>query len=106
VRICSLLLGPPAGQARCADHLEGWAGRLEVVLAEWRQVDAEREVLQTSATLVQDLVLGDVNIPSSLAMSLSMVAEEVKGRINTAAANGVRWGTRSALFTPCHTFPN
>jgi hypothetical protein len=26
-----------------------------------------------------------------------MVAEEAENRINTAAANGVRWGTRSAL---------
>jgi hypothetical protein len=105
VRICSLLLGPPPGQARWADRLEGWVGRLEVVLAEWRQVDAEREVLQTSATFVRDLVLGDVGIPSSLAMSLSMVAEEVEGRINTAATNGVRWGTQSALFAALSHFP-
>jgi hypothetical protein len=98
VRICSLLLGPPPGQARWADRLEGSAGRLEVVLAEWRQVDAKLEVLQTSVALVRDLVLGDVDIPSSLVMSLSMVVEEVESRINTAAANGVRWGTRSALF--------
>jgi hypothetical protein len=102
VRICSLLLGPPPGQARWADRLEGCTGRLKVVLAEWRQVDAEREVLQTSATLVQDLVLGNVDIPSSLAMSLSMVAEEVEGRINTAAANG----PDLRYLPPCHTFPN
>jgi hypothetical protein len=53
--------------------------------------------LWTSATLVQDLILGEAGGPSSPAMSLSMVAEEIENRINTVAANGVQWGTRSAL---------
>jgi hypothetical protein len=34
-----------------------------------------------------------------------MVAEEVEGRIDTAAANGVRWGTQSALVTTLSHFP-
>jgi hypothetical protein len=42
-------------------------------------------------------VLGNVDGPSSLAASLSMVAELLDGRMNTVATNGVRWGTRFAL---------
>jgi hypothetical protein len=53
--------------------------------------------LRASAALVQDSMLGDTGEPSSLAASLAMVAEEVENWINTMAANGVRWGTRSAL---------
>jgi hypothetical protein len=75
-----------------------------VALAEWRQANNELEALCTSTTLVQDLVLGDVDGPSSLAMSLSMVSEEVEGWTNTAAANGVRWGTRSALVAALSHF--
>lgn len=47
------------------------------------------EALWTSTTLVWDLVLGDVDGPSSLAASLSMVAELFKDRIETVVANGV-----------------
>jgi hypothetical protein len=75
-----------------------------VALAEWRQANNELEALRTSTALVQDLVLGDVDGPSSLAMSLSMVSEEVEGWTNIAAANGVRWGTRSALVTALSHF--
>jgi hypothetical protein len=92
-RIWSLLLGPPPGQVRWADRLEEAAGRLEAALAERRQVDAELEALRTSATLVWDVILGEAGGPSSLVMSLSMVAEEVENWINTTAANGVWWGT-------------
>jgi hypothetical protein len=53
--------------------------------------------LRASAALVQDSMLGDTGEPSSLVASLAMVAEEVENWINTMAANGVRWGTRSAL---------
>jgi hypothetical protein len=45
MRICNLLLGQPPGQARWANHLEEAAERLEVVLAEQHQVDAELEAL-------------------------------------------------------------
>jgi hypothetical protein len=68
-------------------------------------VDAELEALWTSAAHVQDLVLGDVDGPSSLVMSLSMMAKEVEGQINTVAANGVQWGTRSAWVTTLSHFP-
>jgi hypothetical protein len=97
VRIYSLLLGPPSSQARWADHLDEATGRLEVELAERRQVDTELEALWSSAALVQDLVLGDVDGPSSLVASLSMVVELFKSRIDTTTANGVWWGTRSML---------
>jgi hypothetical protein len=45
VRIYDLLLGPPSSQARWADQLDEATGRLEVELAERRQVDAELEAL-------------------------------------------------------------
>jgi hypothetical protein len=105
MRIWSLLLGPPPGQVCWADRLEEAAGRLEAALAERRQVDAELEALRTSATLVWDVILGEAGGPSSLATSLSMVAEEVENWINTTVANGVRWGTRSALVVALSHFP-
>jgi hypothetical protein len=52
-------------------------------------VDVELEDLWTSTTLVRDLVLGDVDEPSSLVAALFMVAELFEGRIDTATANGV-----------------
>jgi hypothetical protein len=55
-------------------------------------VDVELEALQTFAALVQDLVLGGVDGPSVLAAPQSMVAVLFKSQVNTAAANGVRWG--------------
>jgi hypothetical protein len=68
-------------------------------------VDIEREALQPSVALVQALVLGNVNGPSSLAASLSMVAELLESRVNTAATNGVHWGTQSALVAALLHFP-
>jgi hypothetical protein len=103
--ICGLLLRPPSSQARWADHLDEAVGQLEVELAEWRQVDAELEALWSSAALVRDLVLGGVDGPSSLVASLSMVAELFERRVDTVAANRVRWGTRSALVSTLWHFP-
>jgi hypothetical protein len=93
-KICSLLLGPSSGQARWADRLGEAVGRLEVVLAEHCQMDTELEALRTSVVFVWDLILGDGSGSSSLAASLSMVAEEVEKWVNAVAANGVWWGTR------------
>jgi hypothetical protein len=56
-------------------------------------VNAELEALQASAALVRDSVLGNTSRLSSLVASLAEAAEEVENRINTVAANGVRWGT-------------
>jgi hypothetical protein len=50
-------------------------------------------------------VLGNVDGLSSLVASLSMVAELLEGRIDIMAANGVRWGTRSALVVALSHFP-
>jgi hypothetical protein len=60
-------------------------------------VDAELEALRTSVACVWDLVLGNTDGSSSRAASLTMVAELLEGWIDTTAANGVCWGTRSAL---------
>jgi hypothetical protein len=64
-------------------------------------VDAELEAWWTSATWVRDLVQDGANERSSLAASLSTVAELLEGRIDTATANGVCWGTWSALVALC-----
>jgi hypothetical protein len=102
--IYGLLLGPRSSQAYWADHLDEAVGQLEAELAERRQVDAELEALRASAALVRDLVLGDVDRPSSLAASLSMVAESFESRIDTEATNRVRWGTQSALVATLSSF--
>jgi hypothetical protein len=60
-------------------------------------VDAEWEVLQTLAAWIRDLVLDNADGPSSLATSISMVAELLEGWVDVAASNGVHCGTQSAL---------
>jgi hypothetical protein len=45
---------------------------LEAELIAWWQVDAELESPRTSIARVQDLVLDNIDEPSSLAVSLSM----------------------------------
>jgi hypothetical protein len=100
-----LLLGPSPGQSRWADQLEKAAGRLEVEIARQRWANAEMDALWASATLVWDLVLGDIGESSSLAASLARVAEEVENRISTTVANGVRWGTRFAFVVVLLLFP-
>jgi hypothetical protein len=67
-------------------------------------VDTELGTLWTLASRVRDLVLDDANRPSSLTVSLSMVAELLEGRIDTAAANGVCWGTRFVLVAALSHF--
>jgi hypothetical protein len=44
------------------------------------------------------LVLGSGDGPSSLAASMSVATELLEGRIDATAANGVRWGSHSALL--------
>jgi hypothetical protein len=60
--------------------------------------------LWTSTARVQDLVLGNTDGPSSLAAPLSMAMKLLQGRIDTVAANGVCWGTRSALLAALSHF--
>jgi hypothetical protein len=50
-------------------------------------------------------VLGSADEPPSLAASMSMVTELLEGRINTAVANGVRWGSCCALVAVVSHFP-
>jgi hypothetical protein len=67
-------------------------------------VVAKLEALCNSAALVQDLVLGDVDGPSSLAASLSMVVELLKGWIDTVAAMESVGGPDLRWLLPCHIF--
>jgi hypothetical protein len=75
-----------------------------VELTARRLVDAELGVQRTSAVRVRDLVLGNADMPSSLAAFLSMVVELLDSRIDTTTTNGVHWGTRSALVAALSHF--
>jgi hypothetical protein len=99
MRICDLLLGPPSGRARLVNHMDEATEQLRLELATWWEADAWLEARRTSVARVRDLVLGSTVGPSSLAASMSMAAELLKGRIDTAAANGVYCGSRSTLVT-------
>jgi hypothetical protein len=77
---------------------------LEAELTARRLVDAELEALWTSTTRVRDLVLDNIDGPSSLAASLSMVVELHEGQIDVMTANRVHWGTQSALVTALSHF--
>jgi hypothetical protein len=68
-------------------------------------VEAELEALRSSAAQVQDFVLGDANVSSLLAMSLSAVAERLEGWIDAGATNRVHWGSCSAFVTAVSHFP-
>jgi hypothetical protein len=104
MRICNLLHGPPTSRDRLANRLDGAIGQLRVELATHREANAEPEALWTLAVRVQDLVVGSADGPSSLAASMSTAAELVEGRIDAAAANGVRWGSRSMLVATVSHF--
>jgi hypothetical protein len=105
VRIRDLLLRSPASRAQWADRLTEATGLLEAELTARQQVDTELVALWTSAARVQDFVLGNVDRPSSLVASISMVAELYESQIDTAATNGVHWGTRSILVATLSHFP-
>jgi hypothetical protein len=64
----------------------------------------ELEALHASVTCVRDLVLDGIDGPSSLATSLSSVAELLEGRIDAAAATGVHCGIQLALFAALSHF--
>jgi hypothetical protein len=68
-----------------------------------REAEAELGALRSSATWVQYFVLHGTDRQSSMAASLSIVAELLEGCVNVVATNWVHWGTRSALVaTPSH----
>jgi hypothetical protein len=50
-------------------------------------------------------VLGSADGPSSLATSMSTVAELLERRIDAMAANGVHWGSCSVLVAAMLHFP-
>jgi hypothetical protein len=62
------------------------------------------EALQSSTTRVWGLVLGDADGSSTQVTSMSMVAELLEGQIDTAVANGVRWGSSSTLVAAVSHF--
>jgi hypothetical protein len=65
----------------------------------------ELEALRNPTAQVQDLVLQRVDGSSSLVMSLSLVVELLKGRIDVMAADRVHWGTQSVLADTLSPFP-
>jgi hypothetical protein len=104
MKICALLVGSLVSQARWTDHLDEATEWLEVGNAQWHQVNAKLDALHASAVLVRDLMLGDVDRPSSLAASLSMALELPEDRVDIVAANKVQWGTRSVLVAALSHF--
>jgi hypothetical protein len=104
MRICDLLLRPPPGRTRLTDHLNEATEQLRVELATQQEVHVELEALLTSTMHVRDLVLDNTDGLSSLAASMSTVVELLEGRIDAAAANGVHWGSHSALVAAVSHF--
>jgi prophage DNA circulation protein len=101
MRICDLILGPASDRVWLVDHLEeaiGW------IKSEHHEVDDELEGFWSSATQVQNMVLGGPTGTSSLVASLSSAAELIKGCINIVAANLVHWGTGSVLASTLSHF--
>jgi hypothetical protein len=86
-----LLLGPPPSQAWLANRLKETA---------WPEAEAELEALRSLVTQVRYLVQGGVNGLSSLATSMSAVAELLGNRIDAAATNGIPFcdGCRRVTF--------
>jgi hypothetical protein len=50
-------------------------------------------------------VLDDADGPSSLVASMLAVAEQLESWIDATTANGVHWGSRSALVATVSHFP-
>jgi hypothetical protein len=69
-----------------------------------RETELELEALRSSVVWVQDLVVGNVDGSSLQATSMSAVAEQLKGQIDAALTNGVRWGSRFALVATTSHF--
>jgi hypothetical protein len=69
-----------------------------------REVDAELDALWTSAMRVWDMVLDNVDGPSSLVASVSRAVDLLEGQIDAMAANGVHWGPVLCWLPSCHIF--
>jgi hypothetical protein len=55
-------------------------------------VEAGLKAMWSSATRVQDLVLGRSDRTPPLAISLLLAADLIEGRVDFTATNRVRWG--------------
>jgi hypothetical protein len=82
---------------------EATGQRRAELVARW-EADAELEAMHTLVVRVRYLVLDNTDGLSSLAASMSMMVELLEGWIDTAAANGVRWGNCSALVASLSHF--
>jgi hypothetical protein len=87
-----------------ADHLEEAARCVRVELDSRREAKAKLEALHSLTARVRGLVLGDANGSSTQATFMSAVAELLEGPIDTVAAYGVRWESRSALVAAISHF--
>jgi hypothetical protein len=87
------------------DHLDEAAVQLREELAMRQEAEVELEDLWSSAVRVQDMVQGDVDGSSSLAMSMSTVVGQLEVWIDAASTNGVLWGSRSVLVATVSHFP-
>jgi hypothetical protein len=67
--------------------LDEVAGQFRVELATRREAEAELEALWSLAAQVRDFTLDDADGPSSLATSMSMVAKQLKSRIEPTTSN-------------------
>jgi hypothetical protein len=70
-----------------------------------QEAEVELEDLWSSAVRVQDMVQGDVDGSSSLAMSMSTVVGKLEVWIDAAGTNGVLWGSHSVLVATVSHFP-
>jgi hypothetical protein len=66
------------------DRLDEAVEQLRVEQATRREAKVELEALWSLAAQVWDLMLDDADMPSSLAMSMSVVAEQLESWIDTA----------------------
>jgi hypothetical protein len=88
MRVFDLILGTSDDLVRLTDHQEEAVGRLQVMQEECQETDAELKAMWSSVARVQDPVLKVSDGTSSLAVSLSSVANLIEGRVDTAAAYG------------------
>jgi hypothetical protein len=56
------------------------------------KIEAELKALWSSATWVQDLVLGGSNGTPPLAASVSSATDLIEGHVDAMTKNGVLWG--------------
>jgi hypothetical protein len=69
------------------------------------ELATELEPLWSSIVRVRDLVLGSINGPSALVMSMFTAVELLESQIKAGAANRVCWGACSILVAVVLHFP-